>query len=172
MRTFIAFVVLLAVSALASTVYPNHDPKLIVPGGRIGEADLGMSRPAIDEINRASPCPVLPTYDASGRATRLETNWGGGCLISDKIQVGLPFGPALRAFGKPDRAVEAARYPHATAVWIVYEGQGIAFRVLGWPSGTTIQTIAVFPALVAQGSGRSRTDVLIPERVIQPAAVR
>lgn len=161
MRAVLAFILVLLVSVPTCAAYsPEHYPSLIVPGERIGAVRLGMKQPKIEEINRTSPCPVVATYDASGRSTSLETNWGGACFITSKIQVGLPFGPALRAFGQPDRIAGDLRYRHATAVWIVYEARGIAFRVLGWNSGTTIQSIAVFPGLAAQAPGRNRTPWL------------
>lgn len=137
--------VLMTVTPGSATVSPDQEQSLIVPGQRIGPAHLGMNRAAVDEVNRHSLCPVLAIYSASGQAVWLETNWGGACLISDKIQAGLPFGPVLRAFGKPDRITEDVRYPHATAYWISYQARGIAFRVLGWPSGALTQAIAVFP---------------------------
>jgi hypothetical protein len=162
MRVVLSFILVLVVSIPASAAYTaDHDPALIVPSERIGSVRLGMNRPMIDEINRNSPCPVFAIYDASGRSTWLETKWGGGCLVSDKIQVGLPFGPASRIFGKPNRIAEDARYPHATAVWVEYRGLGIAFRVLGWHSGTLIQAIAVFPKLAAPDSGANRTTIVI-----------
>jgi hypothetical protein len=171
MLVLLSFILVIVVSVPAGAVYATaHDPTLIVPGQRIGSAYLGMNRLTIDEINRKSPCRVFATYDALGHSTWLETNWGGGCLISDKIQVGLPFGPALHAFGKPSRIVEDARYPHATAVWIEYQDRGIAFRVLGWHSGTTIQAIAVFLGVAAQNSGQKQTTTAMPGRVIQPDA--
>lgn len=143
----LVLVIATPVSAAGSS---NQDPSRIVSGQRIGPAHLGMTQATIAEVNRNSPCPVLAAYDASGRAVRLETNWGGGCLFSDKIQVGLPFEPALQAFGRPDRIAEDARYPHAVAFWMSYQAQGIAFRVLEWPTGTFIQAIAVFPGIAAQ----------------------
>lgn len=150
MRAVLGFILVLVVSVPAGATHSaDHDPTLIVPSQRIGSAYLGMNRPMIDEINRNSLCPVFATYDASGRSTWLETNWGGGCLVSDEIQAGLPFGPALRAFGKPNRIAEDARYPDATAVWVEYHDRGIAFRVLGSRSGTIIQAIAVFPKVAA-----------------------
>lgn len=158
MRTVLGFLLVLLASVTASAAWPaDHDPRLIVPGERIGAAHLGMHRSMIDAINRHSLCPVHATYNAAGESTRLETNWGGGCLVSDEIQVGLPFGPAARAFGRPDEIAKDVLYPHAAAVWVVYESHGIAFRVLGWHSGTTIQAIAVFPELAARVSGRNRT---------------
>lgn len=166
MRAVLAFTLLLLVSVPAYAAYSSeHYPSLIVPGERIGATRLGMKRSVIEEINRTSPCPVLATYDASGRSTSLETNWGGGCLVTDKIQVGLPFGPALRVFGKPDRIAFDARYPHATAVWIVYQDRGIAFRVLGWHSGTTIQAISVFLGLAARATGQNRTAPFVGQSV-------
>lgn len=158
MRALLSLMLLLVVSVPAGAAYSaDHDPTLIVPSQRIGLAHLGMNRIMIDEINHRSPCRVFATYDASERSTWLGTNWGGTCLVSDEIQVGLPFGPALRAFGKPGRITDYARYPHATAVWIVYQGRGIDFRVLGWHSGTIIQAIAIFARLAAQDSGLSHT---------------
>jgi len=148
MRVILSLVLVLLITVPASAaVASNQDPGLIMPGQRIGPAHLGMSRAAIDAVNRTCPCRVLAVYDASGHAVRLETNWGGGCRITNNIQVGLPFGPVLRAFGQPDRIAEDIRYPHAMAVWMSYQARGIAFRVLGWPSGTIIQAIAVFPGI-------------------------
>jgi hypothetical protein len=148
MRAIVSLVLMLSIMGSASAAVAfNPDPGLIVPGGRIGPARLGMSRAAIDMVNRTALCPVLAAYDVSGHAVRLETNWGGGCRIADQIQVGLPFGPVLRAFGNPDRVVVDTRYRHAMGVWMSYQARGVAFRVLGWSSGTTIQTIAVFPAI-------------------------
>lgn len=154
-------IVLLILLPTKVTWSAEHDSRLIVPSERIGTAHLGMTRSMIEEINRTSSCPVVATYDASGRSASLATNWGGGCLVSDKIQVGLSFGPALRAFGNPDRITFDSRYPHATAVWVMYQSRGIAFRVLGWDSGTTIQAIAVFPGLAARASGQVRTMPLL-----------
>lgn len=153
--------VLLILLPTGVTWSAEHDSRLIVPSERIGTAHLGMTRSMIEEMNRTSSCPVVATYDASGRSAALATNWGGGCIVSDKIQVGLPFGPAMRVFGKPDRITFDTRYPHATAVWVVYQDRGIAFRVLGWHSGTTIQTIAVFAGLAAQASGHVRATPLV-----------
>lgn len=150
MRILLSLVLLLMLSAPAdATDSSDQDARLIVPSHRIGPAHLGMTRAAIDEVNRNALCSVRATYDASGRAMWLQTNWGGGCLISDKIQVGLFVGPVFRAFGKPDRIAQDARYPHATAFWISYQARGIAFRVLGSPSGAIIQTIAVFPGIAS-----------------------
>jgi len=157
MRVILGLILVLLVSVPASATWSaDHDPRLIVPGQRIGGVDLGMRRGMVDAINRNSLCQVLAVYDAVGDSTWLETNWGGGCLVSDEIQVGLPFESAARAFGRPDRILQDARYPHAAAVWIVYEREGIAFRVLGWHSGTTIQVIAVFPRLAARNAGHGR----------------
>lgn len=158
MRAVAAFTLMLLISLHTCVAYSfEHHPNLIVPSERIGSARLGMTRSTIEAINRTSPCPVVATYDASGHAASVETNWGGECFVTNEIQVGFPFGPALRAFGKPDRIAPDARYPHATAVWVVYQDRGIAFRVIGWDSGTTIQAIVVFPELAARASGQSRT---------------
>ena len=162
MRVVLGFLVVLLVSVPAgATSSADHDRTLIIPGQRLGAAQLGMNRLMIDMTNRASLCPVVATYDGSGGATWLETNWGGGCLLSDDIQVGLPFGPASRKFGDPDLIVKDARYPHATAVWIAYLGRGIAFRVLGWHAGAIIQAIAVFrteSVRIPSGSGLDLSD--------------
>ena len=161
MRVVLGLMLVLMIAAPATAArIADEEPTFIVPGQRIGLVHLGMTRARIEQINKNSPCPVLATYGASGRSTWLQTDWGGGCLVSAKIQVGLPFGPVLRAFGRPDRIGEDARYPHAAAVWIVYQDRGIAFRVLGWHSGTTIQAIAVFPGLAARASGQDRTTRL------------
>ncbi len=149
MRVILSLALVLVIVNLSATVSPAREQKLIVPGQRIGSARLGMNRAAIDEVNRDALCPVLATYDASGRAGWLQTNWGGGCLISDKIQVGLFVGPVFQSFGKPDRITEDARSPQATAFWMSYQALGIAFRVLGSPSGAIIQTIAVFSAIAS-----------------------
>jgi hypothetical protein len=150
MRILLSLVFALMISApVGATDSSEQNTRLIVPSHRIGPAHLGMDPAAINKVNRDALCPVLATYDASGRAMWLQTNWGGGCLISDKIQVGLFVGPVFRSFGKPDRIAEDARYPHATAFWISYQALGIAFRVLGSPSGAIIQTIAVFPGIAS-----------------------
>ena len=173
MRVVLVFILVLIVAGPARAFYvAGHDPTLIVPSQRIGLFHLGMSRQTIEALSGSSPCRVTARYDASGRSIWLETNWGGECLVSDKIQVGLPFGQALGAFGKPDRIARDAQYPHATAVWITYEGWGIAFRVLGWHAGTLIQAIAVFPRLAARNSGPDRTVIVAPQGVIQPSSRR
>ncbi len=123
----------------------DQERTLIVPSARIGLARLGMNRAMIKAVNRDSLCPVDAAYDAAGRAMWLQTNWGGSCLISDTIQVGLLFGPARQAFGRPDQIAEDARYPNAVAWWTRYDALGIAFRILGQSPGALIQSIAVFP---------------------------
>lgn len=151
MRFILSLIIaLLTVSPVFATMSSDRDQNLIIPGQRIGPVRLGMNRAAISKVNRDALCPVLAIYDAAGRAVRLETNWGGGCLLSDKIQVGLPFEPVLRTFGKPDQVTQDGRYPHATANWLSYHGWGVAFRVLVWTSGTIIQSIAVFPGVDAR----------------------
>jgi hypothetical protein len=147
MPALLNIMLMLMVSIPAGATPPSgQDPRLIVPGQWIGPARLGMTVAAIDEFNRHALCPVVATYDASGRAVWLETRWGGRCLISDRIQVGLSLGPVLRAFGKPDRVAEEedVRYPHALAYWVVYQHRGVGFRVLARFSDAIIQTIAVF----------------------------
>ncbi|HEV2172472.1 MAG TPA: hypothetical protein VGR71_02845 [Nitrospira sp.] len=165
MRAVLGFMLVLvfAVPAFAAWI-ADYDSRLIVPGQRIGSVHLGMHRAMIDAINRTSLCPVLAMYDEAGNSTWLETNWGGGCLLSNEIQVGLPFDPVARAFGRPDRIAQDTRYPHAVAVWTVYEGRGIAFRVLGWHSSTTIQAIAVFPRLRRRLLARIEQRLLIASR--------
>lgn len=165
MRILLSLVLALTISApVGATGSWDQGTSLIVPSHRIGPAYLGMSQAEIDRVNRNAPCLVVGTYDTSGHAVWLQTNWGGGCLVSDKVQVGLPFGPVLRTFGKPDRMTEDVRYPHATAFWLTYQVRGIAFRVLGWPSGALIQAIAVFPAIAARVSWRTHLgqDSVIP----------
>jgi hypothetical protein len=122
MRTVLGFMLVLLASVTASAAWPaDRDPRMIVPGERIGSAHLGMHRSMIDAINRNSLCPVLATYHAAGDSTRLETNWGGGCRVS----------------------------------------HGIALRVLGWHSGTTIQAIAVFPELAARDTAHGKGNPII-----------
>jgi len=155
MRLLVSFILALVVSTPAgATLSPGQNPQFIVPSLRIGRALVGMSRPVIDAVNRTALCPVSATYDPSGRAMSLQTNWGGGCLISDKIQVGLFAGPVLRTFGRPARIYEDPRYPQVTAYWLVYEDRGVAFRILGWFPNAIIQTIAVFNPFGAARSGR------------------
>lgn len=133
------------------------DDGQIVPGERIGAARLGMTQTDIEALNEATPCPVTATYDASGSARRLVTSWGGGCRVSDHVQVGMRFAPALDVFGNPDEVTEDARYADATAYWATYSAWGIGFRILAGEGGLTmIQAIAVFRGTAVTAARRHR----------------
>ncbi|MGH2453674.1 MAG: hypothetical protein ACRDF5_07910 [bacterium] len=67
---------LLAPAAWAAGAIPGN-ARLIVPGQRIGMARLGMTEDELNQMNDLQLCQVSAGYDASGRAVRLETNWGG-----------------------------------------------------------------------------------------------
>jgi len=158
MHLLLSLILALIASAPAGATHSSdRNPQLIVPGQRIGRARLGMNRPAIDAVNRTTLCPVVATYDASGHAMWLQTSWGGGCPISDKIQVGLFAAPVLRAFGAPDRVIKDARYPHTVAFWLVYGDRGLGFRILGWFPEGIIQAIAVFPGTASHLSNESNS---------------
>src|SRR5579864_5089130 len=57
MRVILSLVLVLLITVPASAaVASSQDPGLIMPGQRIGPAHLGMSRAAIDAVNRTCPC--------------------------------------------------------------------------------------------------------------------
>lgn len=146
------------------------DDGLIVPGERIGPARLDMPAAEIDMLNASALCPVTGTSDGDTLAVRLVTEWGGGCRVSDTIQVGVGFLPALEAFGRPNEIVRDAIYSDATAYWVSYQGWGIAFRVLVFRnSSTLIQAIAVFPGTAVM---RSRATLPISSWETDTRAVR
>src|SRR3972149_10555399 len=117
---------LLTVLTVTATAYAGHslprDDGAIVPGERIGPARLGMTVEEIGVLNEGALCPVRAVYDASGQAIYLTTSWGGGCRVSEDIQVGLGFSPVVVDFGEPDEVVEDAKYEQSTAFWGSYRG--------------------------------------------------
>lgn len=135
-------VMLLVTAAVAGAASDG----LIVPGERMGEAALGMSRDQIAAINARASCQVEATFDAAGRAVRLQTNCGGALRMADGAQVGGTFAYPARSLGVWDDAVLETRYSDADAYWFVYRARGIAFRVLVFPTNQTLITmIAIFP---------------------------
>jgi len=147
----------LALAGAAGTTHAPEHPDLIVPGEQIGPARLGMTaeellaamRP-INDGTRAG-CPVEAGF-SGGRAVRLLTSWGGACMTAEGVQVGIPFGVALLAYGRPLEEVGEGAYlrqdgiVEATVSWFRY--RGIAFRAVipaGLPAAAgVITTIAVF----------------------------
>jgi hypothetical protein len=139
-----------------ATHAPDH-PDLIVPGDRIGPARLGLTAEELGAVMRPindgtrAGCPVEAEF-AGGRAVRLLTSWGGACVTAEGVQVGIPFGVALAAYGRPIEATTDAHYRasdgrvEAIAVWFSY--RGIAFRAVvpaGLPAAAGVITaIAVF----------------------------
>jgi len=120
---------------------------LIVPGERMGEAVLGMTRAEIAAANARMGCQVDATFDATGRAVRLQTNCGGALRLADGTTVADTFAYAARTYGPWDEAIFDAQYQDASAYWFIYRARGIAFRVLVFPTRATLITvIAIFPA--------------------------
>jgi hypothetical protein len=154
---FLALAWTLALAGAAVATHAPDHPDLIVPGERIGPARLGMTAEellaAMQPINDGTRagCPVEAEF-ADGRAVRLETAWGGACMTAEGVQVGIPFGVALLAYGRPLEEVGEGAYlrqdgtVEATASWFRY--RGIAFRVVipaGLPAAAgVITTVAVF----------------------------
>lgn len=142
----VVYLLLCLFLAVAAGIAQAASDGLIVPGERMGEAALGMTREQIATINAQASCEVEATFDASGRAVRLQTSCGGALRMADGTQVGDTFAWAARALGVWDDAVLDVRYADATAYWFVYRNRGIAFRVLVFPTNATlITTTAVSP---------------------------
>lgn len=147
MRWVLSLLLVLAMTGPVSSGHLLVGDGLIVPGSRIGPIRLGMHRSTVQALNRVVACPVLATYDGTGSAIWLVTEWGGECWATNDIQVGLgSLGSILSTFGLPDHVDLDAAYAELDALWVTYNRLGIAFRVLVIRDKlpTMVQAIAVF----------------------------
>jgi hypothetical protein len=131
---------------------------MIVPGVQIGPARLGMTAQQLDTVMRPivsgerAGCPVDAKFH-QGRVRQLTTTWGGACMTQEGIQVGIPVGWALQAYGPPDtqRFLRAHHYANGAVWhewWFAFR-RGIAMRTVlprdGPVGAGVIIALAVFP---------------------------
>jgi hypothetical protein len=115
---------------------------LIRPGEAIGPVRLEMTPVQVRALSDRLPCEIAVAY-AAGKASRLETNCGVAYQTAEGITVGLDGSRIRWIHGQPDLIVPS-NSANTRADWLVYQGQGIGFRIIHADTGTLIQAISIF----------------------------
>ncbi|MDR7417826.1 MAG: hypothetical protein QN178_02830 [Armatimonadota bacterium] len=132
----------LAVPRTARVSAQSGEIALIRPGEAIGPVRLEMTQAQVRALSDRLPCEVAVAY-AAGQASRLETNCGVAYQTAEGITVGLDGSRIRGIHGQPDLIVPS-NSANTRADWLVYQGQGIGFRIIHADTGTLIQAISIF----------------------------